>query len=396
MTNTAREQEKILERLQHVWETHAKDDPLWAIISTPGKMGGKWNLNEFLQTGRHEIDQLFGTLSSNDIEFEQTSALDFGCGVGRLTQALAGHFELVCGVDISPTMIENARNLNQYKENCSYHLNVRRDLSIFEDDRFSFIYSSMVLQHMSPEVARNYLAEFGRILKPGGILIFQLPSRFKNEDGLPSGAWLSSIQCAEQNFSWPPSSRAIVEVSVQNVSPLSWQSEPRQPVMLGNHWFDEEGKMIRQDDGRTMLPQVVQPGEKVGLALDVKTPPVAGRYTLELDLVQEGIAWFKDKGAQTLRLPVEILPRVVEGSRLPSAVDIRTAGNLGNAPQAVQEAFEGFSMHCIPRHEVVALLHQHGMRLEFIEPTDKGGPGYQSYFYFARAIKASRGRDHGS
>ena len=57
MTNTAKDQGEVLERLQNVWETHAKDDPLWAIISTPGKMGGKWDLNEFLQTGRHEIDQ---------------------------------------------------------------------------------------------------------------------------------------------------------------------------------------------------------------------------------------------------------------------------------------------------------------------------------------------------
>ena len=37
------------------------------------------------------------------------SALDFGCGIGRLSQALAEHFDQVYGVDISPKMIELAR-----------------------------------------------------------------------------------------------------------------------------------------------------------------------------------------------------------------------------------------------------------------------------------------------
>jgi SAM-dependent methyltransferase len=386
MTNTAKDQGEVLERLQNVWETHAKDDPLWAIISTPGKMGGKWDLNEFLQTGRHEIDQLLETLSSNDIEFERSSALDFGCGVGRLTQALARSFESVCGVDISPTMIENARKLNQYHGKCRYYLNARQDLRLFHDDRFSFIYSSMVLQHMSPGVARNYLAEFGRILKPGGLLVFQLPSLFKNEEGLPPAAWVISIQCAAQQLSWPPSSRATIAVTVQNGSPVLWQYEPRQPIMLGNHWCDETGRIIRLDDGRAMVPNRLAPGEKVDLALDIRTPPAPGSYALELDLVQEGVAWFKDKGAQTLQLPVEILGQLAGAPVSPNDADLRSAENLQDEPVPAKEAFEGFSMHCIPRHEVVALLYQHGMRLEFIEASDKGGPGYQSYFYFARAV----------
>ena len=387
MTTVPPEQRKALERLQGIWENYAKDDPLWAIISTPGKMGGKWDLTEFLQTGQHEIDQLFETLSSNDIEFERSSALDFGCGVGRLTQALARNFESVCGVDISPTMIENAKRLNQYPEKCTYDVNARQDLKLFEDNRFCFVYSHIVLQHMLPDLARNYLAEFSRILKPGGLLIFQLPSLFKNEEGLPPAAWITSIQSAQQKLSWPSSSHATVAVSVQNRSPVLWKCHLRQPIMLGNHWLDEGGQMIRLDDGRAMLPSSVEPGEKVELLLDIKTPPTPGSYTLELDLVQEGVAWFKDKGAQTLQLPVEILGQIVEAPVSPNDADIRSAENLQDAPAPAKEVFEGFSMHCLPRHEVVEFLYGHGMRLEFIAPSDSAGPGYQSYFYFARAVR---------
>ncbi len=40
-------------------------------------------------------------------------ALDFGCGVGRLTQALADYFNEVAGVDVSPTMVNKALEYNK-------------------------------------------------------------------------------------------------------------------------------------------------------------------------------------------------------------------------------------------------------------------------------------------
>ena len=101
-------------------------------------------------------------------------ALDFGCGVGRLTRALAAHFDRVTGVDISPAMIEHARE--HPSPGLEYVVNEAADLRRFADAQFDFVYSSITLQHMPPRFARNYIAEFLRVLKPGGILLFQLPS----------------------------------------------------------------------------------------------------------------------------------------------------------------------------------------------------------------------------
>jgi len=104
------------------------------------------------------------------------AALDFGCGVGRLSQALAQRFDLVHGVDISPAMIELAQQYNQFDERCRYHLNETDDLRLFENQTFDFIYSNITLQHMPPRYARAYIEEFLRLLAPGGVLIFQIPS----------------------------------------------------------------------------------------------------------------------------------------------------------------------------------------------------------------------------
>jgi SAM-dependent methyltransferase len=58
-------------------------------------------------------------------------ALDFGCGVGRLTQGLAECFNEIHGVDVSPLMIELARQYNRHNEKCWYHANDFPSLRIF-------------------------------------------------------------------------------------------------------------------------------------------------------------------------------------------------------------------------------------------------------------------------
>jgi SAM-dependent methyltransferase len=111
------------------------------------------------------------------VEVVTRRALDFGCGPGRLTQALAAHFEQVDGVDISPSMIALADRLNQRPDRCHYHLNDTNDLRRFQDQTFDVVYSSITLQHVGPANARSYLKEFIRVLNPGGTLVFQLPGR---------------------------------------------------------------------------------------------------------------------------------------------------------------------------------------------------------------------------
>lgn len=378
--NPSAEAADALGRLQNVWESHAKDDALWAIASSPQRKDGKWDVAEFFTTGVIEIDRLLATLASNDIAFDSAAALDFGCGVGRLSQALAPHFQSVCGVDISPTMIAMANRLNQHPDKCRFVINAEQDLALFRDESFSFTYSNMVLQHIPPDLTRKYLVEFGRVLKPDGLLIFQLPSRFTVQEGLPDAAWKCILRCECDAFSFPSSARTQISVEVKNDSPVAWEYDPQLTVMLGNHWLDADGNLLRLDDGRAMLPNPFKPGDNTKVDLTITTPPSPGRYFLELDLVQESVAWFKDKGSDTLRLPVEI----AEQTPQPVSISAQPDSTVAEPIASPNEAFAGFSMHCIPRPEVIQLLDQNNLRLDFIQPSDAGGPGYQSYLYFAR------------
>jgi SAM-dependent methyltransferase len=168
-----------LTRHKKLWDDLGSADPLWAILTDPSRRGGRWELEEFFATGRHDIGIALAVGDSLGLPKKRERALDFGCGVGRLTRALAEHFESSTGVDVSTPMIEQARELNRDQgERCTFLVNASEDLRVFEDESFDLVYSRLVLQHMpNPGMIRSYLREFGRVLRPGGLLAVQLPTK---------------------------------------------------------------------------------------------------------------------------------------------------------------------------------------------------------------------------
>jgi len=162
------------------WEIMAKLDPLWAIMTDKNKQFGKWKNEEFYKTGFEEVARVIRHLNKHRYlpHNRRNEALDFGCGVGRLSRPLSDHFKHVAGIDISKTMITTAHKLNRDLNNCSFHVyngNLPLD---FKRNQFDFIYSNITLQHLpSKAIVFDTLSEFSRITKPAGIVWFQLPSR---------------------------------------------------------------------------------------------------------------------------------------------------------------------------------------------------------------------------
>ncbi len=164
-----------LSKLRNEWDTFGRQDALWAILTKEGRKGGRWDVDDFFATGREEIANLMAMAEELGLPENRVRALDFGCGVGRLTQALADYFTEVIGVDIAPSMLEAAERYNQ-RQNCRFLHNERPDLSLLDDESFDLIYSNIVLQHMPPAAAKSYIAEFGRLLRPSGLAVFAVPS----------------------------------------------------------------------------------------------------------------------------------------------------------------------------------------------------------------------------
>ena len=164
-----------LKDLRKNWNLFGKTDALYAILTRDWKEKGRWNIDDFFATGEEEIKEIMNSISSRQLLKSHKKALDFGCGVGRLTQPLCHYFDEVHGVDIAASMVERANQYNKHKDKCFYHVNEKEDLSIFPGESFDFIYTCITLQHMHPVYAKKYIREFIRLLAPAGIVIFQIP-----------------------------------------------------------------------------------------------------------------------------------------------------------------------------------------------------------------------------
>lgn len=102
-------------------------------------------------------------------------ALEIGCGPGRLMKPLSAQFGEIHGVDVSDEMVALARQRLASIPHAHAHAGSGADLRQFADDSFDFLYSYAVFQHIpQAEVVFSYLREAARVLKPGGLMRFQV------------------------------------------------------------------------------------------------------------------------------------------------------------------------------------------------------------------------------
>jgi 2-polyprenyl-3-methyl-5-hydroxy-6-metoxy-1,4-benzoquinol methylase len=110
-----------------------------------------------------------------------TRVLDVGCGVGRWSRLLARRGAHVTGVDLSPTMVDEARRRARedgVAERCRFQV---ADLSALDvGERFPLVLGVTVLQHiLDGERLRAAIHRLARHLAPGGrmVLLEAAPTR---------------------------------------------------------------------------------------------------------------------------------------------------------------------------------------------------------------------------
>ena len=372
------------------WDLHARRDPLWAVLSESGKEARRWDLPAFMATGEREISILLHHLVDQGLTFPRRRALDFGCGVGRLAQALGRRFDAVLGIDISPRMIELARRVNRLPAVVSYQVHASSDLQDLASPPFDFIYSNIVLQHIEPATAAEYVRSFVRCLSPEGLLVFQLPSHRAPErvdiTPMPAGAYSAKVRCETSVERVQPAAKTTLSVQIENRSAVAWAQDRFGSIRLGNHWCSRDGEMLVQDDGRAALPSTLEPGSRHTLTLAVRTPAQAGEYILELDLVHEGVTWFKDRGSDTASVSVS-----VGEAALAAPPDSPAAGDyrhelIGQALEPVESVpVPGdFPMHAIPRETTLRIIGDAGGAVVLSEEDDHARPDWISYRYVVR------------
>jgi len=108
----------------------------------------------------------------------------------------------------------------------------------------------------------------------------------------------------------PAGAPLALRVRVQNQSPETWAPTERSGIVLANRWLDGAGRTARWLDGQARLAAALGPGQSVELRLEMAAPGEPGDHVLELDMVDEGVAWFGEKGSAVQHVPVVVqVPR---------------------------------------------------------------------------------------
>ena len=164
-------------RQQRDWDDLASYDPWGAILREPGR-SGPWRLDEFLATGERDAERALATAKNEGLPQRCAQALDYGCGAGRVTIALATRFDEVVGMDISPAMIERAQQTAASVTNCRFVVGAEQELQALPAEHFDFVLALLVLQHLpsSADIERHVVALTQRLAR-GGALVLQVPSR---------------------------------------------------------------------------------------------------------------------------------------------------------------------------------------------------------------------------
>ncbi|MFZ0593622.1 MAG: hypothetical protein WAM39_24395 [Bryobacteraceae bacterium] len=144
-------------------------------------------------------------------------------------------------------------------------------------------------------------------------LLILLPGCSSGAGGIHEGDQLSSfsqdITSPIHEFRIKAGGTTIVDVTAKNTGTQPWFGGQAKPMTVdaSYRWISSDGNVLPIEGNRAQLDRsVIQPGESDALKLPVTAPPNPGSYTLWVSMVQEGVAWFYDKGSKPLVMHVTV------------------------------------------------------------------------------------------
>lgn len=153
------------------WQDIKKEDTNDYVVGTLGDIRSLTDL-EYEATGVIDVGHLFSTIRRYmGYNFLSKDILEFGCGNGRMTRVARPYFNKYFAVDISKTMLsltkEKVKDIECVESNGSP--------IALGDKSVDIIFTFTVLMHNRKENIAPIIAEFERIIKPGGFMFIQLP-----------------------------------------------------------------------------------------------------------------------------------------------------------------------------------------------------------------------------
>jgi hypothetical protein len=133
---------------------------------------------------------------------------------------------------------------------------------------------------------------------------------------LPTNGFKAQITLVEPPEKLRSGQKETVRIKVKNDSEVMWwargapvNNNPNNKyyIAVGNRWLKPDGTLVTNMDGRYGISKDLKPGEATEVPLLITAPKDPGDYTLEIDVVQEQVAWFSEKGSPTAKVKITVV-----------------------------------------------------------------------------------------
>jgi SAM-dependent methyltransferase len=157
----------LLDRLTW-WRDYA---PRYGPAMMDRALGSDDDWDRIRANGRKELDR---ALAASEMRTgSERTVLEIGCGLGRLTFALADHFGAVLGLDVSPDLIRRARAANN-RPNVSFEVTDGHRIRPEQAREWDCVFSYEVFHYVERATLDQYFRDVHALLVPRGQFVFEV------------------------------------------------------------------------------------------------------------------------------------------------------------------------------------------------------------------------------
>lgn len=141
-----------------------------------------------------------------------------------------------------------------------------------------------------------------------GTQIWSNPRRAASTGNPILSSFDQAIKSGVDRLQLKPGEERNIPIVVINTGSQSWFTQGSgMVVVVGYRWLDAERQLLPMEGSRGIPAEaIISPGQSAAVNLAIRAPDAPGRYFLSISMVQEGVAWFWQKGGEPLLLEVNV------------------------------------------------------------------------------------------
>jgi pyruvate-formate lyase-activating enzyme len=156
--------------------------------------------------------------------------------------------------------------------------------------------------------------------------------QLQRHEGIAAGRYMARLSLDRDALTGSAGSRIVCLLTVENRSPSEWPTEGGRQYTIGMRLRSHTGRLLREFHGLPVPPAALPPGGKETVLLDVSLPDAPGLYELFVDVVEEGVCWFSDRGSPPLVCEIQVLAGVAKAWQYQVLVERAYLALLGRKP----------------------------------------------------------------